>query len=259
MVDTLSLTGKVAIITGSARETGIGAAIAAALARNGAYVTIDHVSDSSAEAAARVAQKISNEGGRVTVVQADVSTPEGAKMLVDETLAAFNVDHIDILVNNAAAGMPQSVLQATRQSLETVFSTIVYAPIFVVQAAVPYMPRGGRVINIGSVASKLGMAPVAIYGAAKAASDSLTYSMAMELGRSHGITVNTVSPGPVNTGVLPKEQAEKIDGFLVPMTRAEGRVGTTEDIADATLLLASEKSRWITGQVISVSGGITGN
>ncbi|KAF5860960.1 hypothetical protein ETB97_000870 [Aspergillus alliaceus] len=259
MVDTLSLTGKVAIITGSARETGIGAAIAAALARNGAYVTIDHVSDSSAEAAARVAQKISNEGGRVTVVQADVSTPEGAKMLVDETLAAFNVDHIDILVNNAAAGMPQGVLQATRQSLETVFSTIVYAPIFVVQAAVPYMPRGGRVINIGSVASKLGMAPVAIYGAAKAASDSLTYSMAMELGRSHGITVNTVSPGPVNTGVLPKEQAEKIDRFLVPMTRAEGRVGTTKDIADATLLLASEKSRWITGQVISVSGGITGN
>lgn len=120
------------------------------------------------------------------------------------------------------------------------------------------MPRGGRVINIGSEASRLGMAPIAIYGAAKAAQDALTYSMAMEVGRSHGITVNTVSPGPVDTEALPKEQAEKVNGFLVPMTRAEGRVGTTGDIADAVLLLVSEKSRWITGQVISVSGGITG-
>lgn len=120
------------------------------------------------------------------------------------------------------------------------------------------MPRGGRIINTGSIASKLGMAPVAVYGAAKAALDSFTYAMSMELGRGFGITINTVSPGPVNTGALPKEQAEKIEGFLVPMTRAEERVGTTSDIADAVLLLVSEKSRWITGQVISVSGGITG-
>ena len=113
-------------------------------------------------------------------------------------------------------------------------------------------------VNIGSIASKLGMAPVAMYGAAKAAADALTYSMAMELGRSHGITINTVSPGPVDTDALPKEQAERINQMLVPMTRAEERVGTTDDIADAVLLLVSEKSRWITGQVISVSGGITG-
>ncbi|KAF7596831.1 hypothetical protein BBP40_012431 [Aspergillus hancockii] len=221
--DTLSLTGKVAIITGSSRETGIGAGIAAALARNGAYVAINHVSDASATSSARVAQKISSEGGKATVIQADVSTPEGAKNIINETLAAFNVGHIDILVNNAAAGFPHSALQATRQSLDTLFSSIVYAPLFTVQAAVPHMPRGSRVINIGSVASKLGMAPVATYGAAKAALDALTYSMAMELGRGFGITINTVSPGPVNTGTLPKEQADKIDGLLVPMTRAEQR------------------------------------
>lgn len=121
------------------------------------------------------------------------------------------------------------------------------------------MPRGSRVINIGSVGSKLGMAPAAIYGAAKAAQDALTYSMAMELGRGHGITINTVAPGPVDTDALSKAQAERIHGMLVPMTRAEERVGTTDDIADAVLLLVSEKSRWITGQFISVSGGITGN
>lgn len=127
-----------------------------------------------------------------------------------------------------------------------------------IQAAIPHMPRGSRVVNIGSIASKMGMAPIAIYGAAKAALDSLTYSMAMELGRGHHITINTVSPGPVGTDALPKEQAERIDRMLVPMTRAEERIGTTADIADAVLLLVSEKSRWITGQVISASGGITG-
>jgi NAD(P)-dependent dehydrogenase (short-subunit alcohol dehydrogenase family) len=166
--------------------------------------------------------------------------------------------HALLPVNNAAAGIPHGSLSATKESLDTLFSSIVYAPIFLVQAVVPHMPRGSRVINIGSIASKLGMAPVGTYGAAKAALDALTYSMAMELGRSHGITINTVSPGPVDTDALPKEQAERINQMLVPLTRAEERVGTTGDIADAVLLLASENSRWITGQVISVSGGITG-
>ncbi|KAJ5676551.1 uncharacterized protein N7477_002184 [Penicillium maclennaniae] len=256
--DTLDLAGKVAIVTGSGRETGIGACIAATLAKNGALVIINHVSDASSCRAAHVVEAISRQGGRAAVVKADITTPEGARALVDETLSVFGVDHIDILVNNAAAGMPHGALKATKESMDILFSSIVYAPIFLVQAAVPLMPRGSRVINIGSIASKLGMAPVAMYGAAKAAADALTYSMAMELGRSHGITINTVSPGPVDTDALPREQAERINQMLVPLTRAEERVGTTNDIADTVLLLVSEKSRWITGQVISVSGGITG-
>lgn len=275
--DTLDLNGKVAVITGSGKETGIGACIASTLSRNGAFVVINYVSHASASRATGVAESIREQGGKATVVQADVSTPEGSKELIKKTLYAFGTGHIDIIgrfshasskkvlysyvhrsVNNAAGGTPHGALQATRDSLDTIFSTIVYAPIFLLQAAVPHMPRGSRIINIGSIASKLGMASTAIYGAAKAAQDSLTYSLAMELGRSRGITVNTVSPGPVGTEALPKEVAAKIDRLLVPMTRAEERLGTTNDIADAVLLLVSEKSRWITGQVISVSGGITG-
>ncbi|KAL4913231.1 hypothetical protein BDW62DRAFT_220833 [Aspergillus aurantiobrunneus] len=257
-LDTLDLNGKVAIVTGSAKETGIGACIATTLARNGALVVINHVSNESGPRAAGVAQAIRQDGGKAMVYQADVSTVEGATSLVHETLRGFHADHVDILVNNAAGGAPHGVLQATRSSIDAVFAPIVHAPIFLLQAAISHMPRGGRVINIGSEASRLGMAPIAIYGAAKAAQDALTYSMAMELGRSHGVTVNTVSPGPVDTEALPKEQADKVNRFLVPMTRAEERVGTVNDIADAVLLLVSEKSRWITGQVISVSGGITG-
>ena len=96
-LDTLSLGPKVAIVTGSGRETGIGAAIAVALARNGAAVAIHHLSDSSAPRAASVAQKIKDAGGRATVVQANVNSPEGAKKIVASTMEAFGVDHIDIL------------------------------------------------------------------------------------------------------------------------------------------------------------------
>lgn len=95
--NTLSLAGKVAIVTGSGRETGIGAAIATTLASNGARVTINHVSDASASRATDVAQNIQRRGGEATVVQADISTAAGAQKLVDDTLVAFEVDHIDIL------------------------------------------------------------------------------------------------------------------------------------------------------------------
>lgn len=97
-MDTLSLAGKVAIITGSGRETGIGAGIATALARNGAWVVINHVSDKSAPRAAKVAETLNqNTAGKAVVVQADVSSPEGAKMLVEKSLELFGVDHVDIL------------------------------------------------------------------------------------------------------------------------------------------------------------------
>lgn len=95
--DDLSLAGRVAIVTGSGRENGIGAGIAVALARNGAAVTINYVNDHVAERAVAVAEGIRKAGGRATVVQADVSTPEGAKSLVEGTLKSFGVDHIDIL------------------------------------------------------------------------------------------------------------------------------------------------------------------
>lgn len=95
--DTLDLTGKVAIVTGSGKETGIGAGIATTLARNGASVVINHVSEASASRAAGVAEAIRRTGGKAVVVQADVSTPAGAQKLIDETLAAFQVDHIEIL------------------------------------------------------------------------------------------------------------------------------------------------------------------
>ncbi|KIV90793.1 hypothetical protein PV10_05401 [Exophiala mesophila] len=257
--DTLSLEGKIAIITGSGKENGIGAGIARALVRNGARVVINYVSDATAPRAAGVVDSIRENGGEAIAVRADVSTQEGASKIVTETLKAFKADKVDILVNNAASTAVGPIMQATKEDLERVFNVNVFGPVFMMHAVVPVMPRGGRIINISSIASKLGLSVIPLYGAAKAAQDQLAYTAAMELGRTYGITINQVAPGPVATdGLGTGPTADAIEGALVPLTRAEARMGTTEDIADAVLLLVSEQSRWITGQYISVSGGITG-
>jgi NAD(P)-dependent dehydrogenase (short-subunit alcohol dehydrogenase family) len=312
--ETLSLAGKIALITGSGRENGIGAAIARGLARNGASVAIHYVSESSKPKAEAVAASITKEfGTKTTVVRGAVEEVDTAKTIVANTLKGLDADHIDILgmlrrpevsnfvitkldktnfrcqiVNNAGGGDAKPLLEITPEQLQHEFGSNVFSTIYLTQAVVDIgkMPKGGRIINIGSVASKQGHGGIAVYSAAKAAQDSLTASFAGEvsntwhifsgtrrnvgshsksqLGKSRGITVNTIAPGPVPTDAS-KPFLEKPDGSptdmqvaMHAMTRAAARLGTTADIADAVLLLASEKSRWITAQWISLSGGITG-
>ena len=207
--DSLALTNRVAIVTGSGKENGIGAGIALALARAGARVAINYVSESTGPRAAQVVAKIEAAAGKgsVLVVRADISGPEGTKKLVRETLSGFNVDHIDILgelspvaddsqpcllwqwadlastpsVNNSATARPGSPLDSTPEDVARVFEVNVYGPLFLMQAVVPHMPRGGRIVNVGSVASKLGMAGMGVYGVTKAAMDSLTFVLAKEV------------------------------------------------------------------------------
>ncbi|KAL7902932.1 hypothetical protein HDV63DRAFT_412082 [Trichoderma sp. SZMC 28014] len=266
--DTLSLKGKTALITGSGRENGIGAAIARAFARNGADVAIHYASEGSKPRAEKVAADIRREfGTKVTVVQGAVEKASNATKIIKETLEGLGASHIDILVNNAGYGAQKSILEATPESLEAEFGVNVFGPIYLTQAVIGIgkMPRGGRIINVGSIASKLGSELSAVYGAAKAAQDALTASWAGQLGRSHGITVNTLAPGPILTD-LSKSVLEAADGsttadfmkVVEAQTRAAARIGTVEDMADAVLLLVSEKSRWLTAQWISVSGGVTG-
>ncbi|KAL8822308.1 MAG: hypothetical protein Q9191_006955 [Dirinaria sp. TL-2023a] len=261
--DDLSLAGKTALITGSGRENGVGAAIARAFARNGAAVALHYVSEGSKPRAEKVAADIARDSGnKTTVVHGSVRDYNATRQMVSQALEGLDTDHIDILGDGAT----QPLWKATPEHLESSFGVNVYGPIYLTQAVVNIgkMPRGGRIINIGTVVSKMGMAVAAVYAAAKAAQDSLTASWASELGFKHGITVNTLALGPVPTDtskqylVSPEGGPSEIHGAFVAMTRAEERVGTAEDVADAALLVASEKSRWITGQYISVSGGVTG-
>ncbi|KAM0517376.1 hypothetical protein ACHAPE_004907 [Trichoderma viride] len=266
--DTLSLKGKTVLITGSGRENGIGAAIARAFARNGANVAIHYASEGSKSRAEKVAADLSREfGTKTTVVHGAIEKASNATKIVKETLEGLGASHIDILVNNAGYGVPKNILEATPESLEAEFGINVFGPIYLTQAVIGIgkMPKGGRIINVGSIASKLGPEVSAVYGAAKAAQDSLTASWAGQLGRSHGITVNTLAPGPIMTDMA-RPFLEAADGtssaellkVVEAQTRAEARIGTVDDMADAALLLVSEKSRWLTAQWISVSGGVTG-
>jgi NAD(P)-dependent dehydrogenase (short-subunit alcohol dehydrogenase family) len=203
----LSFEGKVAIVTGSGRPNGIGGAIATALAARGACVTINYVSDSSAPRAAELAESIRARGGKAAVVRGDVGDPEVAKRLVKETLAAFNTDRIDILgrfpprppsktrviattqtqlltsplqVNNAGIAPMTPTVEVTPEEMSLVFRTNFQGPFLLVQNALPHMPRGGRIINISTCLSRMGLhSPV--YTASKAALDSLTYTWASEV------------------------------------------------------------------------------
>ncbi|KAI1462136.1 putative short-chain dehydrogenase [Annulohypoxylon moriforme] len=254
------LAGKVAIVTGSGRPNGIGAAIAKALARNGVSVTINYVSEQSSKPAEEVAQSIRDEYGvGVALVQQDVSTPEGAQRIVAETMKQLGVDHIDILVNNAGLSIPGSLMNVKPEALEKSFAVMVYGPLYLTQAVVGLgkMPKGGRIINIGSIGTRTFPADLNVYSAAKAALETLTVLSAGELGRSRGITVNTLAPGPIATDIVAK--SPEVAAALVAQQRGSDHIGTPQDMADVVLLIASEKSRWLTAKNISVDSGILGN
>ncbi|KAF2963968.1 hypothetical protein GQX73_g9604 [Xylaria multiplex] len=270
------------MLLGEGRPNGIGAAIAVALAARGACVTINYVSDSTAPRAAELAESIRAKGGKAAVIRGDVGDPESARKLVKETLAAFNTDKIDILgrfpsystekdarddhddlssaanksnaVNNAGIAPMTPTVEVTPEEISSVLHTNFQGPFLLVQATLPYMPRGGRIINISTCLSRMGLhSPV--YTASKAALDSLTYTWALEFGKKFGITVNAIAPGITKTEISPPDGHPEIQRLL-DMTRLEGRMGTIEEIADAVVLVASPLSGWITGQYISVSGGI---
>jgi NAD(P)-dependent dehydrogenase (short-subunit alcohol dehydrogenase family) len=161
-------------------------------------------------------------------------------------------------VNNAGAGDWTTTLRATEQDLEQMFAANIYTAVFMTQAVIPYMPPGGRIVNVSSINGQGGSARTPLYNAEKAAVDRLAISWASEFGKSHGITVNSIAPGPVATDMSAALQEDlQIRANLLAGTKAANRLGTHEDIADAVLLIVSEKARWITGQIIPVSGGLS--
>ncbi|KAF4445787.1 hypothetical protein F53441_10536 [Fusarium austroafricanum] len=258
MPDTLSLQGKVAIVTGSGRENGIGAGVALALARNGASVAVNYVSDSSKHRADNVCNMLREAGGKAIAVQASVDTTEGAQYLVNKTLEGFETDRIDILVNNAGMACFCPITEEPKpEELTKIFQLNVLGCFYMVHYVVAHMPAGGRIINISSTNAKRGNVAISTYAASKAALDSLTWTWAAELGRSKGITVNSVAPGPVPTDIYPKGMEAEMMAEEIALTRAADRPGSPGDIGDAVLLLVNEKSRWITGQYIGVNGGVT--
>jgi 3-oxoacyl-[acyl-carrier protein] reductase len=248
------LENKVAIVTGASK--GIGASIAKHFAAEGAKVVVNYAS--SKEAAERVVKEIIDKGGKAISVQADVSNEADVNRLFEETKSAFG--KMDILVNNAVFQQYLPIEQATVEAFHQHFNVNVLGPILTIRASLKlFGDKGGNIINISSGASKMPMAGVSLYSATKAALDAITISLSKELG-ARNIRVNSILPGATETegassaGVTTGSAAETMFVANTPL----GRRGRPEDIAKAAVFLASDEAAWITGEAISVSGGMYG-
>lgn len=238
-----SLAGKVAIVTGSAR--GIGRAIAERLGREDASVVVTYVR--SADKAEDVVAAITASGGQAIAVQADMGQRADIGQLFQATLQRFG--RLDILINNAAIFRAKPVADISEEDYDVTFAVNIRGTLFACQEAVWHMADGGRIVNISSMGTALGLARVALYSGSKAAVEQLTKTLAHEVA-DRGITVNTVSPGYTETDMLNpavKEARAQLSPFR--------RVGQPEDIAEVVAFLVSNEARWLTGQNIRATGG----
>lgn len=245
------LTGKVAVVTGASK--GIGAAIAKGLAKEGAKVVVNYAS--SKADGDKVVADIKAAGGEAIAVQADVSKQQDVDRLIGAAKDTYG--KIDVLVNNAGVYEFAPLDQITEKSFRRMFDLNVLGVLLTTQAAVKHMNGdGGSVINISSVVALTPPPGGSVYSATKGALDVITRTFALELG-SKGIRVNSLSPGLTETEG--NRAAGNTEGDFLAMAIARtplGRVGQPDDIADAAVFLASNDSRWITGEVIPVGGGI---
>lgn len=243
------LQGKVALVTGASR--GIGREIALTLAEYGADVIVNY--NGSKEKAEEVTAKIEEMGRKAVAVQCSVADFEACGKMITDMLAAFG--HIDILVNNAGITKDNLLMKMSEEDFDKVINTNLKGCFNTMKHLSRQFlkQRSGKIINISSVTGIMGNAGQANYCASKAGIIGLTKSAARELG-SRGINVNAVAPGFIETemtGILPESIKEKMKGQILL-----GRTGGAEEVADVVAFLASEKAAYITGQVISVDGGM---
>lgn len=248
----LNLRGKVAIVTGASR--GIGAGIAFELARRGAKVAGTYTSQGSERAMEALIEKIDglSNGSQAVKIKADLRDPSVPKQILEQTFQAFGTN-VDILVNNAGAELVKPLQDITVEYFASIYDLNVRGPLLMTQAVLPHLRRPGRIINISSVGARYGFKDLSLYCSSKAALEGLTRCWAAELGAA-GHTVNAVNPGPVQTQLMENIPKEYIE-MQKSQTPVENRIGTVDDIAQIVAWLASEESRWISGQVLSASGG----
>ena len=243
------LSGKVALVTGGSR--GIGRSICTQLAEQGAAVAINY--NQSAEQAEDLRQKIAAAGGNVITVQADVRKPEDVERMIE--MAVTGLGRLDVLVNNAGFNRDTLILRMSLQDWDEVMELNLRAVFICTKAVLRTMmkQRWGRIINIGSVSGLAGNAGQANYAAAKAGLVGFTRAVAREMG-SRNITSNLVMPGLVITELTKDIRQEIKDGVWQRLIVK--RDGKAEDISACVVYLASDEAEYVTGQVLSVDGGL---
>lgn len=241
---------KVALVTGASR--GIGRACALRLAKDGFTVVVNYAH--SAKEAEAVLATIRENGGNGMIYQADVSRLDDVKRMMRDVAKAYG--QIDVLVNNAGIVRDEYVLMLNPDTLNACFDLNVKGYFYCAQQAVLKMFRRkcGAIINMSSVSGILALPGQSVYGATKGAVNTMTATMAKELA-PYGIRVNAVAPGFIETEMLDALPPEKKEEYLnaIPLHR----LGSVEDVAGVVSMLASDDAAYITGQVITVDGGIS--
>jgi 3-oxoacyl-[acyl-carrier protein] reductase len=245
------LNNKVAVVTGASK--GIGAGIARSLAAEGAAVVVNY--SSSKQGADKVVAEIKRQGGKAIAIQADVAKGDDVRRLFAETKKEFG--RLDVLVNNAGVYQFAPLADITEEQFHRQFNTNVLGALLTTQEASKYFDgEGGSVINVGSAASSLNPPEAAVYTATKGALDSVTRTLAKELG-PRKIRVNSINPGVVNTegtvaqGIIGSDFQKNYQA-QTPL----GRYAEPEDIAPVAVFLASSDSSWLTGELVTASGGL---
>ncbi len=238
------LSGKVAIVTGA--SSGIGRAIAERLAEDGALVVVNY--HHSEDKARQVVAGIQAKGGKAVAVQADMSQVAAARRLITDTAAQFG--RLDILVNNAGKFLPKPFLDTTEADFDALMNLHAKGPYFAMQEAARVLKDQGRIVNISTAGTQLHYYGASAYLGSRGALEQFTQEIAQELA-PRGITVNTVSPGFTDTGVL-TEQYREMGITQSPFKR----IGLPGDIAEVVAFLVTEQARWLTGQTIQAGGGI---
>lgn len=245
----MNLEGKIALVTGGSR--GLGKAIALKLASLGADVVINYTS--SGEEAEKVRAEIENMGRKSLSIRADVSKFDEAKNLVDSTIGEFG--RIDILVNNAGITRDNLLLRMTEEDFDKVIDVNLKGTFNVTKSAIRKMLKGSgcSIINISSVVGVAGNAGQCNYAASKAGVIGLTKSLAKEVAKKN-VRVNAIAPGFIATDMTDKLAEETIEEYKASIPL--GKLGEPDDISNAVAFLASDMSKYITGQVLVIDGGL---
>jgi 3-oxoacyl-[acyl-carrier protein] reductase len=246
----MNLTGKVALITGAGR--GIGKAITLKLVSLGATAV---VADIALPGAQSVVDEIKTGGGDGLALAADVSKAEPVNAMVEQAIAKYG--HIDILVNNAGITRDQLLLRMTDAEWDDVLNIDLKSVFLCTRAVLKHMlkERKGRIVSVASIVGLMGNAGQSNYAAAKAGIVGFTRSISKEVA-SRGITVNAVAPGFIETDMTAKLSEKQRQDLMtrIPL----GYLGTPQDVAESIAFLASDEARYITGQVITIDGGMGG-
>lgn len=240
------LNGKRALVTGGSR--GIGAAIALALADEGADVVISY--ERAADRAQQIVEQIREKGQRAHAIQANAGHEDVGRRLVETAVLALG--GLDILVNNAGTFRPSAITEATLDDINTLLNVNIRGTVLTTQAAVPHLKGGGRIVTIGSnLGERVPVAGLTLYSLTKSAHLSFTRGLARELGPLD-ITVNLVQPGPIDTELNPAEGAS---ADLNRSLTALGRYGTVDEMAAVVRFLVSPAASYVTGAILTADGG----